>query len=510
MNKFFMVVGGLLLAAVAVFLLSTTSQPPVDHHSFRQSQTALSALWMQSGANAASLLSYETPVLGYPWTIPFEFPLYQFLVATIADLFGVKIEQVGRLLSVLFWLSTISVFGLLCRELRLGRRYFFIAAALIIFSPLYLYWSRAILIESCAVFFGFLFVLCVAKAAKTSRLFWWFLSLVSGLLCALIKVTTFPAFGLAAAGCALWITANGWRAAFHLRTIKPLLALIGVGLLIVLVCFAWIQHSDALKEKNALSATVSSHALSKWNYGTMDQRLSTSTWKELVQGRILPLLLGGAWPLGLVLAALPFCTRRDLVLFGFLLLLFMVPFLLFINLHAVHDYYQYANGFWFLMAMAVPLARWTQAINPIIAALVLSFVTVDQLATFRTSYFHFTRIETAPSRDVGLFLHSVVAPDDIVLVFGDNWNSEVAFFSERRCIYIPRWLEPERARYVLDSLASGSREFTGPHKIGAIIYDTSPDAFATYRSKNEIDEYIAQLSEQAPLSVAGYKVFLKR
>jgi hypothetical protein len=39
-------------------------------------------------------LSYDTPVLGYPWSIPFEIPLYQWIVACVSRL-GLSIDVAG-------------------------------------------------------------------------------------------------------------------------------------------------------------------------------------------------------------------------------------------------------------------------------------------------------------------------------------------------------------------------------------------------------------------------------
>ena len=43
-------------------------------HNFRQTQTAITSYYMIRGG---PFLKYETPVFGVPWSIPFEFPLYQ-------------------------------------------------------------------------------------------------------------------------------------------------------------------------------------------------------------------------------------------------------------------------------------------------------------------------------------------------------------------------------------------------------------------------------------------------
>src|ERR1700730_19303248 len=66
-------------ALVVLFL--GIDKPLLDLHYFRQTQTALSAYWILKGG---PWLAYETPVLGFPWAVPFEFPVYQLLAAGVA------------------------------------------------------------------------------------------------------------------------------------------------------------------------------------------------------------------------------------------------------------------------------------------------------------------------------------------------------------------------------------------------------------------------------------------
>ena len=66
-------------SAVALIVwFGSIGQPLIDRHEFRQTQTALTALFLEF--NARSFVNYETPVLGAPWSIPFEFPFFQFLL----------------------------------------------------------------------------------------------------------------------------------------------------------------------------------------------------------------------------------------------------------------------------------------------------------------------------------------------------------------------------------------------------------------------------------------------
>jgi hypothetical protein len=59
-------------------------------HGFRQTQTAMAVEYLLAGS---SWLRYETPFLGVPWSIPFEFPLFQWIVAAISAPLGTPIVQ---------------------------------------------------------------------------------------------------------------------------------------------------------------------------------------------------------------------------------------------------------------------------------------------------------------------------------------------------------------------------------------------------------------------------------
>ena len=69
-------------------------------HGFRQTQTALAA---ESMLHGGSFLHYEVPVLGPPWSLPFEFPLYQWIVARTVSLLHSPLEETGRAVSIVFF-----------------------------------------------------------------------------------------------------------------------------------------------------------------------------------------------------------------------------------------------------------------------------------------------------------------------------------------------------------------------------------------------------------------------
>jgi len=75
------------------------SNSVLDFHAFRQAQTAISAYYLWK---LGPELAYETPVLGVPWSIPFEFPTFQGLVALIARYWVAPMDQIGRATSLFF------------------------------------------------------------------------------------------------------------------------------------------------------------------------------------------------------------------------------------------------------------------------------------------------------------------------------------------------------------------------------------------------------------------------
>ena len=65
---------------------------------YRQAQTAISAFYINQEDNFS--LAYPTPVLGKPWSIPLEFPLYQWTVVSVSRVTGLSLTKAGRAVSL--------------------------------------------------------------------------------------------------------------------------------------------------------------------------------------------------------------------------------------------------------------------------------------------------------------------------------------------------------------------------------------------------------------------------
>jgi hypothetical protein len=119
--------------------------PLLGMHSFRQTHTAITAYWLMHGS---PWLAYETPVLGAPWSVPFEFPFFQLLVAGLAQSTGIPLDSMGRLVSYLFVVLTLIPVGMLARAWKLDNSYIYVFAILLLSSPIYLFWGTTFLIET--------------------------------------------------------------------------------------------------------------------------------------------------------------------------------------------------------------------------------------------------------------------------------------------------------------------------------------------------------------------------
>ena len=149
----------LMMIGVAAWMLTRSWHTSIlDRYEFRQLQTALSIFWMQQ---EGLKLDYLTPLFGPPWTIPMEFPTYQWGVTLLANLTGLPLEQAGRLVSILAYAAMLpAVHGLLeLAGLARSRRWLVLAVVLV--TPVYLFYPRTVMIESTALCFTvwFLFAL---------------------------------------------------------------------------------------------------------------------------------------------------------------------------------------------------------------------------------------------------------------------------------------------------------------------------------------------------------------
>ncbi|MGH7490375.1 MAG: hypothetical protein ACREMY_32910, partial [bacterium] len=246
---------------------------------------------------------------------------------------GVPIDVGGRLVSFAFFAACLWPISMMCRSLRLPRTAIVVAGTLLFASPIYVYWSRTVMIESCALFFSAFWLALLVRVLERPNLTNVAATTLAGTLGVLAKSTSFAAFGLLGGALLLWNLAGLLRAGGRpefLRTILIGLCVCGIPLLIGV---GWVAYSDSVKSANELGARLTSASLSAWNLGTLAQRTSAQLWEQTIFDRTLKDTFGTAWFAAVPVAAIGFLNSRTRVWTAAAVTGFLAPFLLFTNLH---------------------------------------------------------------------------------------------------------------------------------------------------------------------------------
>lgn len=429
-------------------------QPLVDIHAFRQTQTALTAEWM---VREGWRLDYQTPVAGAPWSIPFEFPIYQSVVAAIVAVTGWDLSATGRVVSWLFLAACGWPAWQLAARLRLPRAVPWVFAALLWSAPLFIYWGRSFMIETTAVFFT---LACLPWwiDVVASRGGWWSrgLFVATATLGVLQKSTTTGPVLLAllVAGAVMWCGGAGRR--FRAGASWG----VALGLVALAIGAAWVAHSDTVKAANPLGRLLTSSGLTAHNFGSLALRLDAATWHGVVWERGLRGNAGG-W---LAVAALAACLcwpdgsrrrtrRRERVLVVLCLALYVAPLAIFTHLHVVHEYYQVACLMFLLAAVAIAIGSWLPRTTGVAALAPLALVPflIANVAAYRACYRIVVKrpIEQQDPLSVGryrlgLWLREATPAASGLVVFGGDYSSELPFHAGRKAFVCPAWF-PEIA-----------------------------------------------------------------
>jgi hypothetical protein len=373
------------------------------------------------------------------------------------------------------------------------------------------------MIESTAVFFGFAFLATVERALATRNWQWWLMAFAASLACALVKVTTYPTFGLAAMGIFAWKTdpalLNRIAKKESLRRVLPsLLGIVVIGLATVVTTSVWTRHADSIKLQNDIAQSLTSKNLARWNFGTIAQQTDSENWRKLLD-RNIPEAIGAFWVLGLLLGTGCFLKgKRSILLIG-LLVLYLLPFALFTNLHLVHNYYQYANSFWLLLALGFTISEMSKRVPGLLSGAVVLAIVGTQFETYSKTYYPATRIQTTGGVEAANYVAANSKSEESIFVIGDGWSPEVAFLSGRRAVYIPKWLSKERAVAVFQKIRENPATVFGSYPPAFLIIN--PAGLASYPSdlRELIDQLLIQIGKannSKRVQIGGYELLKSR
>lgn len=398
-----------------------------DIHGFRQSFTATAIYYFIKGGFR---LDYLVPVLGAPWSIPIEFPLYQVIVATLSKTLSLPIIQTGRFITLAFFYSTLVLVFYSLKELKVNLSDRLIILSLILVNPLYLFWSRTVSIESTALFFSIGFLLFFIKFLHQKQQRFFFLTTIFGTLAALTKGFTFVPALIISVIYLLISLVNSVKKTGIFQTVKiyiwtliPLVISLSLG-------FIWTIYSDHIKSLNPFGVTVplSSGYFSYWGI-----RFSSQVWERLFD-LTNSLVLGSAFSILIIIFGLIFSRKyKGLILslsFSYFLTLF-----LFANLYFVHDYYFYASAIYLIMALGFGLISIGQRFsNPLTKYLLPIVLIVTLLMVYQQKYFPYQNSESTALEEIGSTIKKLTNPEDVILVYFQDWSPEIPFYGERKAI----------------------------------------------------------------------------
>lgn len=495
-NNFFFVILITCIIFHDIFILFCgLNNPLVDLHSFRQTQTALSAYWILHGAG---ILNYETPVLGAPWSIPFEFPFYHWHTVLLAKI-GVPLDAAGRLVSFTYFIACLGPIYIIYKRLQLSQTTYLITCILFLSSPIYIYWSRTFMIETTALFYSLLWLALFIESFHSSKWYLLFATLLAGILGVLTKSTTYPTFAFLGGLYFLYQLYSNWFQDkklinfFSVRWVVRALLLTGPFIPAIL----WVIHSDELKLLNSFGEYLTSASLSKWNFGTLEQKLSYKLWYEIILNRTLPDTLGKIiyFLIGFVAMLLLSCrirekvfsfySKADKLLILITLFAFFLPLLIFTNLHIVHNYYQVANAIFIIVSVSIVLGALEGKINKNHIIVFVLLVSLSQTLYFYKNYYYQVNRNDTNLLHVSRTLKKVTPKDSSVLVIGIDWTSFVSYYSERKTLTLPNWA-PKK---LLDQLVENPQKFLGKRRLAAIV-------LCNYKSANRVINKITPMLKE--------------
>ncbi|GAB5560393.1 MAG: hypothetical protein SynsKO_20400 [Synoicihabitans sp.] len=448
--------GAVVLTSALIFFgwaaLRGWNYPPTDSHASRQTQTAITAELLHENG-----FSPLTPFngLGAPWNVPMEFPTYQVITAGLAHFTYGDIIAAGRLTALLGALLIIPSFWMLLRRSGLDPNERCFAIALLFSAPLWVHFSRSILIETWAIGLTLLWLAIFVEILFRSKVAYsWIAGAITlGILSALTKVTTFAI----ALPIATVLTLVRWQS-FG----KGVLLRAGVVTIPgVIAALLWTRFGDAIKTDHPYAGFLTSQNLSAWNWGTWEQRLDPQWWQrwgEHVQ------LLFPAGSIVLILIGLWRGDRRIRWGIGLATLGAVVGPLAFANLYYVHNYYSMAVAPMIAAAMGIAVTgiwRTTQNVKwrQIMGVGLLLSLGAWQAHAYLDGLGR-GQVRNRPLPSFGDVLREISRPDDNIVIIGQEWDPILTYTIDRPVAFIRETYETDEDAWQFSRKAMGAEDFT--------------------------------------------------
>lgn len=449
-KRFYILIFYFSLVLNIYFSFSGLDNTLMEYHNFRQSHTALGAYYINENGFS---LDYKAPVLGAPWAIPLEFPIYQGFVAGLRSISGMSIEKSGRLVSLFFFYLSLFILYQILKLFIHDSKHRLIIISLVLICPVYLFYSRAVLIESSALFFslGFLYFALRMLLKNSYKLFYIFSAAFLGSIAGLTKPTTIaiafvPAF-------IYFIIDLVNRNKYGKAGIVKMTVLISIIFIVpIAAMYIWSDYAANVRALNPMASIIFSFKHQwEWLFGTFVQRAI-----------IYPAIILFSTLIYFLSLKLKF--RREIMIF---FAAFASGPIVFSNLYSVHDYYYNANLIYLIIAAGLFIISMIQsgkAVQRKIAKYLLLPLTVVLFISFYLIvYFPVQNENHEDIKKISKIIQDNTSKEDIILIYGHDWNPSLPFYLKRKCLMERYYLD------LSDSLMQKSIELTGKENIRAMI-----------------------------------------
>jgi hypothetical protein len=472
-------------------------------HEFRQTQTAVISYYIDKQNNFS--IHYETPIMGKPWEIPLEFPFYEWCVVWLSRATGWEHFISARTISLTcFYLSLPAVFILL-GQVGINRVRRLMMLALLLVTPVYIFYSRAFLIDPMAFMFSVWFLALFIETMRKRR--WGFLiaCAVCGTAAGLIKSLVlfawlFPA-AIYGAYCLWRNVADKAGGMAIVRTIAW-----GVGAVVVpaVAMGWWVKLTDDIKAQHASAYIFTSENLAKGNYGTFDlsSRTSPAMWSDLFlrwrEAIAQPWIIGAIVALGLIF------FPRERWRIGGAAFLFMAAQLLIPYAYAWQDYYYYICAAFIIFAFGFVLNGVLDSGLPRIGKWILVLLPfVALLHAHRQAYFQHQSTKSHGGSGLTAALRDLLPHESVIIVAGSDWAAIIPYYSKHRALMIRNGLEGDgeylaKAFKDLEGEDVSALVLIGNQRSNQRLVDRAADAFeidrrAAFSWADSADVYLNKL-----------------
>lgn len=435
------------LLGVAVVLsvairLYNIEMPILERHGFRQTQTAITSWAFLS--DGYDLTDYQTPVLGPPWQVPMEYPVFQACAALVSQVFVPNLDIACRLTNIIFFYVSAWFLFLISRTVSENSPLSWCVLIFYLYSPFTVVWSRASIIDYAAVAFSlaYTYFLITWMNAKSEHQYTWLTALIFGALAYLTKATTMVGFVIPIGAfifLSLWLRRKDHVSGMSLKDIEWISKLACCVFLPALIGFLWIRYGDFVKELSPYTEFLSSKHpdVKTWVYGSIQQRLDVNQWQHIF-GRIwqfvAPYGISLAPLIGLIeIRNLPLKTKT---LFVTSLPAIGLPIIVFFNLYYRHDYYLVSLTPFIAILVGLGLYRVLRAglEGRILLLLVAAIVIGGSYSKGAPYAIDTLRADTttAEAYRLGLRLRELTGENERIVICGHDWNPSVLYYARRK------------------------------------------------------------------------------